>query len=102
VGGQPFSLHAEGERVFLTAAGGQRREIDLTPPAADPVAPVPQVEAPGASRPGELPEPLCPQGVVAGHPGDAEEPAAPGASPLDAGLARLAEGARPPQEGGER
>ena len=92
MGGQPFSLHAEGERVFLTAPGGLRREIDLSPPA----------DAPPAPRPAELPEPVCPQGVVAGHPGDAEEPAAPGASPLDAGLARLAEGLRPPEEGGER
>ena len=32
VGGQPFSLHAEGERVFLTGAEG-RKEVDLVPPA---------------------------------------------------------------------
>src|SRR5262249_31921179 len=31
VGGQPFSLHAEGERVFMTAAEG-RKEVDLVPP----------------------------------------------------------------------
>src|SRR5207248_1723133 len=50
-GGQPFSLHAEGERVFLTRPG-QRQEIDLVPPAAPAaVAPV-------------MPEPVCPQGAV--------------------------------------
>src|SRR5438105_351941 len=32
VAGQPFSLHAEGERVYLTKPG-QRQEIDLVPPA---------------------------------------------------------------------
>ena len=34
VGGQPFSVHAEGERVILTGAAGQRQEIDLVPPPA--------------------------------------------------------------------
>ena len=33
VAGQPFSVHAEGERVILTGADG-RREVDLVPPAA--------------------------------------------------------------------
>jgi transposase InsO family protein len=98
VGGQPFSLHAEGERVFLTAPGGARREIDLAPPPAGP--PAPPAEAPPPAGPGELPEPVCPQGVVSGHPGDAEVPGAPGVSPLDEGLARVAEALRPPQEGG--
>jgi len=78
VGGQPVSLHAEGERVFVTT-GPARQEIDLVPPAA-------------AAVPG-LPEPVCPQGVVnadtsAGH----EEPPAPGTSPLDEGLRGLARG----------
>src|SRR4029079_11095486 len=36
-GGQPFSVHAEGERVILTNAGG-RQEIDLLPPVAGPDA----------------------------------------------------------------
>jgi hypothetical protein len=37
VGGQPFSRHAEGERVILTGAEGTRREIDLgAPPASGP------------------------------------------------------------------
>ena len=33
VGGQPFSVHAEGERVILSGAQG-RQEVDLVPPAA--------------------------------------------------------------------
>jgi transposase InsO family protein len=32
VGGQPFSVHAEGERVILTGGQG-RQEVDLVPPA---------------------------------------------------------------------
>jgi transposase InsO family protein len=38
VGGQPFSLHAEGERVILTGAEG-RREVELTSPEKDPELP---------------------------------------------------------------
>ena len=34
VAGQPFSVHAEGERVILTGADG-RREVDLVPPLAE-------------------------------------------------------------------
>ncbi len=91
VGGQPFSLHAEGERVILTDAGGGRREVDLAaPPAPAPAAP--------GGPPAALPAPVCPQGIVAGHPGDAEEPPEPGASPLDGGLRRLDAGPSP--EGG--
>ena len=55
VGGQPFSLHAEGDRVILTGAAGSRREVDLVPPAAPPP---PTAEAAG------LPQPVCPQGLV--------------------------------------
>jgi transposase InsO family protein len=80
VAGQPFSVHAEGERVILTGAAG-RREVDLVPP-------------PAAAAPA-LPEPVCPAGVVTGLPAEATgtEPAAPGTSPLD--------GALPPREGGD-
>jgi hypothetical protein len=79
-GGQPFSVHAEGERVILTKADG-RTEIDLLPPA---------VSSDNALS--QLPEPVCPQGVptVNSDLGD-EEPPPPGASPLDEGLARLRE-----------
>jgi transposase InsO family protein len=83
VGGKPFSVHAEGERVFLTGADG-RQEVDLVPPAA-------KVEEP------ELPLPLCPAGAVSGMFTDAaeEEPPAPGTSPLDDALPPVA-----PEEGG--
>jgi len=88
VGGQPFSVHAEGERVILTGPAGPRQEVDLVPPP----------EA-GASPP-VLPEPVCPMGVVASAL-TTEEPAvpAPGTSPLDAVAAHLrqlrAEGGQP-------
>jgi hypothetical protein len=76
VGGQAVSLHAEGERVFLTR-GPQRQEIDLAPPAA---------QGPAAA----LPEPVCPQGVVGTEGGAGfEESPAPGTSPLDDGLRRI-------------
>jgi hypothetical protein len=73
VGGQPFSVHAEGERVILTESAGQRREIDLTPPAP-PAA--------------DFPAPLCPSAVMTSLSSEAgnEEPLAPGVSPLDQGL----------------
>ena len=35
MGGQGFSLHAEGERVILTDAAGQRREVELGPRNGD-------------------------------------------------------------------
>jgi transposase InsO family protein len=70
VGGQPFSVHAEGERVILSGAGG-RQEVDLVPPAPEPVA-------------AAMPQPLCPAGVVQSEPGWEETPEpAPGTSPLD-------------------
>jgi hypothetical protein len=79
-GGQPFSVHAEGERVILTKADG-RTEIDLLPPAA-----------PGDKALSQPPGPVCPQGMPTADTNlGCEEPAAPGASPLDAGLTRLAE-----------
>jgi hypothetical protein len=78
VGGRPFSVHAEGERVILTKAAGERQEIDLVPPAAE-----------NATDAEALPEPVCPAGVVASQDVETEEPAAdglPGTSPLDRGL----------------
>jgi transposase InsO family protein len=88
VGGQPFSMHAEGERVILTRAQGERQEIDLVPPAA-PAAP--------AASP--LPAPVCPMGEVVGLGTEAAqaEPPAPGTSPLDEGLEQL----RAAGEGGD-
>jgi len=93
VGGQPFSVHAEGERMILTRAEGERQEIDLVPPR-------PPVEPPAA----ELPVPVCPVGEVT-----LSEPctdavsaaeAAPGTSPLDEGLQQLRAALRP-QGGGQ-
>lgn len=50
VAGQPFSVHAEGERVFLTRAGQPRQEVELVGP-------------PQAAQEEPLPEPLCPHGA---------------------------------------
>jgi transposase InsO family protein len=81
VGGQPFSVHAEGERVILTRAAGERQEIELAAPESAPTAE-------------ELPSPLCPQGHVLGLGSDGanQEPLPPGASPLDEGLRQLRDG----------
>jgi transposase InsO family protein len=87
VGGQPFSVHAEGEKVILTGAQG-RREVDLVPPA-----PAPDLST------GGMPEPVCPQAYVPTVAGEGfEEPAMPGTSPLDEGLERLRSAL--PEEGG--
>jgi transposase InsO family protein len=76
VGGQPFSVHAEGERVFLHRSGQAREEVELTRPPAlypDEVSRCPDE----ASR---CPDgsPLEPAGEPAMHP-----PLAPGQSGLD-------------------
>ena len=82
VGGKPFSVHAEGERVILTRPEGDRQEVDLTAPSA-------------ASS--ELPMPLCAAGEVrigemrSEEILECEQEPAPGTSPLDEGLRRLAE-----------
>src|SRR5215471_6982061 len=55
-GGQPFSVHAEGERVILQRAEGERQEVDLLPPTA---------VGPGKTA-GVLPLPVCPLGEVSG------------------------------------
>jgi transposase InsO family protein len=89
-GGQPFSVHAEGERVILTAGDG-RQEIDLLPSRRAGTT---------DAAPASLPEPVTPQGVVTSSFAEGfEEPPAPGESPLDDGLARLA-GDGAPSEGG--
>jgi transposase InsO family protein len=73
VGGKNFSLHAEGERVFLTQEGQQRREVDLAPPVQ-------------ATTDNLMPAPVCPDGSPAAEETtsgtDNDEPA-PGTSPLD-------------------
>lgn len=70
VAGQPFSVHAEGERVFLTRAGQPRQEVELVgPPTA-------------AEQEEPLPEPLCPHGAPESHDSSAE-PVPPGISWLE-------------------
>lgn len=80
-GGQPFSVHAEGERVILTSADG-RKEIDLLPPSTAGAA-----ESP--------PAPVCPQGVLSLNGEGFEDPPLPGESPLDESLAELTPGDEP-------
>jgi hypothetical protein len=76
--GQPFSVHAEGERKILIGAGGTRQEVELVAPVEESAA--------------ALPEPVCPSGLVTSLSEEGqEEPGAPGTSPLDAGLERLAD-----------
>jgi transposase InsO family protein len=92
VGGKPFSVHAEGERVFLTGAAGARQEIDLVAPPAPPSALPAATEMPTAQPQAatELPPPVCPAGVVTSSSDEGfEEPPLPGTSPLDEGMARL-------------
>ena len=82
VGGRNFSLHAEGERVFLTRDGEPRKEVELAPPPQEPSEPA-------------VPPPLCPDGSPTGQ--EREEPLdgdGPGTSPLDQFW--------PPSSGGEQ
>jgi hypothetical protein len=75
VGGRAFSLHAEGERVFLRAEDGERREIDLAGAATPPVE-APTAEPTAESTPAPDPWPDSPE-------------LPPGVSAIDAWLARL-------------
>jgi hypothetical protein len=86
VGDEPFSLHAEGEKVVLVK-GGEREEVDLS-------APGPRREA---SPETVLPEPVAVTAEVSDllgaeaeeeEPGD-EGPPAPGTSLLDGVLGEL-------------
>lgn len=86
-GGQPFSVHSEGERVILTSGDG-RQEIDLLPPRSATEA-----------TPATLPVPVCPNGIVSTTGDGFEEPPAPGESHLDEGLSRLSDEAAPPEGG---
>jgi transposase InsO family protein len=73
VGDQPISVHSEGERLILRTAGGERQEVELG------IAPQPP-------RAADLPEPVCPVGVVAALATEDMDEPAPGTSPLDEGL----------------
>lgn len=72
-GGRPFSLHAQGERMYLSREGEPRQEIDLGSPP-DLVPPVPPAVTPDGSQPSAL---------------DHEPARRPGASPIDDALAEL-------------
>ncbi len=94
VGRQNFSLHAEGERVFLTQEGQQRRMKSICSPPRR--VPRPTMAA--------MPPPrLCPGRVAVGR-GVRERAAAtnrpPGTSPLDDFLPAVGEH-RPPDEPGD-
>ena len=89
-GGQPFSVHAEGERVILRRGEGEREEVELVAPE-------------GTKPPAELPVPLCPSAEVPEGAFGEEEggaPPAPGTSPLDEGLDRLRDEIRGDGEAG--
>ncbi len=83
VGGRPFSVHAEGERVILTREGEQREEVDLIGPAGDVAGPSPEAAADPMTS---YPPPVCPDGSPEFGLADETEsaPPEPGVSPLDA------------------
>ena len=97
VAGQPFALHAEGERMILTRGAEERQEVDMPVPGAQ--VEVPLTAAAEAAEASALPEPLCPVGQVGADLADDDEPA-PGTSPLDDGLPALEQALRP-EEGGQ-
>jgi transposase InsO family protein len=84
VGGKPFAVHAEGEKVILTSPGVERQEVQLTSPES--AGAEQQVQLTGTPTPlPELPEPVAPQGIVTWQlpsEDDQEEPA-PGQSAID-------------------
>jgi hypothetical protein len=88
VGGQGFSVHAEGDRMILTREGGVRQEVALTPP---PGAPVASEGNPGDEPCAALPAAVCPN--AAPPDGVAEEQCAdelrPGVWPLPDEFSRL-------------
>jgi len=91
-GGKSFSVHAEGERVILRRADGEREEVELTSP---------EEEAEKAPERSELPRPLCP--TIAESRGDEswdDDTSRPGASALDDLVGPDSEQAS--DEGGER
>lgn len=93
VGGQSFSIHAEGQRVILTGADG-RREVDLVPPkppaGGNATTPTSEPNNSGLSPLSTMPDPVCPAADLAGvAEDDAAEPTEPSSSPLDGGLRQL-------------
>jgi hypothetical protein len=119
VGGQSFSVHAEGERVILRRADGARQEVDLiapevAAPARDAASPSSGADSVAASSDAtsrraeatdsraELPRPLCPQGSPQDGLRDdaADVAAAPGVSPLDEAIDKLPHVRRGDEMGG--
>ncbi len=104
LGGTNFSLHAEGERFFLTSQGGSRHEIDLVPPGASEhaaaAAPSDRAPMPRAVCPDGSLEPIAPVDQKAD--GQTDSAGSPGTSVLDE-LTRLrpdSKGLVPGHEGG--
>lgn len=87
VGGKPFSVHAEGERVFMIGGDGQRQEVDL---AGSVVGDGGAGGAPPASA--VIPPPVAAHGELRGDLLDEhEQPPSAGVGPLDAPLRDLTE-----------
>jgi transposase InsO family protein len=80
VAGQPFSVHAEGERVFLTRPGQPRQEVELVGPPTSPATPAGKPDSASPLEP--LSEPLCPHGAPESG-NDLPEPPEPGVSWYD-------------------
>jgi hypothetical protein len=99
VAGRPFSVHAEGERVFLTRPGQPRQEVELVGPSEGPAT----AAGADAEQPREsLPEAVCPHGAPE-SPAEGPETSEPGVSWYEATLGQpptdAAPSANPP--GGE-
>jgi transposase InsO family protein len=62
VAGQAFSVHAEGERVFLTRPGQPRQEVELVGPPATP-----SDGSDTTQLPESVPQPVCPHGAPGGQ-----------------------------------
>ena len=90
VGGKTFSVHAEGDRVIMTKEGEERKEVELTSPEVAELTAVAVEEAPGDAEP--EPEIVTAQGKIEGGISEDgnEAPCAPGVSPLDEGLEKMA------------
>lgn len=84
VGGKGFSVHSEGDRVYMIGEDGEREEIDLADAGAVPLVASADPQA-------ELPEAVCPTGSPQRTEAEVQEEPAPGTSPLDDGLRRIAE-----------
>jgi hypothetical protein len=92
VAGQPFSVHAEGERVILTRAGQPRQEVELVSPETA------GAEVNLASVP--LPDAVCPH--AAPHSGDElPDPLPPGVSWQEAQPGQWIDGATAQSAGGD-